>query len=76
MVLESFEVLTTVKMSLLAFWVVTPCGLVGRYLTSARKMEVVCSPETWYLLTSPYGVATQKINIGSVSDLGRFFGTT
>jgi hypothetical protein len=26
------EVLTAVKMSLLVFWEVTPCGLVGRYL--------------------------------------------
>jgi hypothetical protein len=25
------EVLTTVKMSILVFWVVTPCGLIGRY---------------------------------------------
>jgi hypothetical protein len=25
-----FEVLTAVKMSILVFWVVTPCGLVGR----------------------------------------------
>jgi hypothetical protein len=27
----SSEVLTTVKMSMLVFWVVMPCGLVGRY---------------------------------------------
>jgi hypothetical protein len=26
-----FEVLTAVKMSMLVFWVVTSCGLVGRY---------------------------------------------
>jgi hypothetical protein len=26
-----FDVLTAVKMSMLVFWVVTPCGLVGRY---------------------------------------------
>jgi hypothetical protein len=26
-----FEVLTAVKMSILVFWVVTQCGLVGRY---------------------------------------------
>jgi hypothetical protein len=35
-----FEVLTAVKMSMLVFWVVTPCGLV------ALKMEAVCSRET------------------------------
>jgi hypothetical protein len=27
----SFEVLKTVKMMMLVFWVVTPCGLVDRY---------------------------------------------
>jgi hypothetical protein len=27
-----FDVLTAGKMSVLVFWVVTPCGLVGRYL--------------------------------------------
>jgi hypothetical protein len=26
-----FEVLTALKMSILVKWVVTPCGLVGRY---------------------------------------------
>jgi hypothetical protein len=26
-----FEVLTAVKMLMLVFWIVTPCGLVGRY---------------------------------------------
>jgi hypothetical protein len=26
-----FEVLTAVKMSVLFLWVVTPCGLIGRY---------------------------------------------
>jgi uncharacterized membrane protein YqjE len=27
----TFEVLTVVKMTMLVIWVVTPCGLVGRY---------------------------------------------
>jgi hypothetical protein len=26
-------------------------------------MEAVCSPERWYLLTSPHGVTTQKTHI-------------
>jgi hypothetical protein len=26
-----FNILTAVKISMLVFWVVTPCGLVGRY---------------------------------------------
>jgi hypothetical protein len=47
-----FEVFTAVKMSMLAFWVVTPCGLVSRYhfrgtyCNSALKMEAVCSSKT------------------------------
>jgi hypothetical protein len=28
---RKFEVLTTVKISMLVFWLVTPCELVGRY---------------------------------------------
>jgi hypothetical protein len=45
-----FEVLTSVKMSMFVFWVVTPCGLVGRYHRfgetyhfhlQGSKMEVV-----------------------------------
>jgi hypothetical protein len=31
-----FEVLTEVKLSMLVFWVVTPCGLVGRYQRFGR----------------------------------------
>jgi hypothetical protein len=33
-----FEVLTAVKMLMLFFWVVTPCGLVGRY----QLFEEIC----------------------------------
>jgi hypothetical protein len=44
------EVLTAVKMSLLVFWVVTPCGLAGRYQrfegSYSLKMETMCSSET------------------------------
>jgi hypothetical protein len=29
--IADFEVLTAVKMSVLVFWVVMPCGLVGKY---------------------------------------------
>jgi hypothetical protein len=32
-----FEALTAVKMSMLVFWVVTPCGLVGRYSTNVSE---------------------------------------
>jgi hypothetical protein len=64
-----FEVLTGVKMSVLVFWVVTPCGLASTYqrfggtkcINTALKMEAICSSET-YLATSPYGVTIQKAN--------------
>jgi hypothetical protein len=55
-----FEVLTAVKMSVFIFWVVTPCGPVGRYQSfgetycphlqgraeAAPKMEAVRFSET------------------------------
>jgi hypothetical protein len=51
-----FEVLTALKILMLVFWVVMPCGLVGRHQrfggacclhrTSGMKMEVVRSSET------------------------------
>jgi hypothetical protein len=52
-----FEVLRAVKISMLVFWVVMPCGLVGRYqrfggkycfilqVTPAMKMKAGCSIE-------------------------------
>jgi hypothetical protein len=48
---ERFQVLMAVKMSLLVFWIVMLCGLVGRNqhlenIFSALKMESVCSSET------------------------------
>jgi hypothetical protein len=46
-----FEVLTAVKMSLLFLWVVTPCGLVGRYHCFGGKYA------------SSHGVVTQRNNI-------------
>jgi hypothetical protein len=64
------EVHTAVKMSMLVFWVVTPCGhVVGyqcfggtycrQYGASALNMEAVCSSEILEPPTSPYGVTTQ-----------------
>jgi hypothetical protein len=35
-----FEVLTTVKMSMVVFWFVTPCELVGQY----QHFGVTCCP--------------------------------
>jgi hypothetical protein len=45
------EVLMAVKMSMFAFWAVTPCGLIGSYqrfegtYSLTLKMEAVCSSE-------------------------------
>jgi hypothetical protein len=62
-----------VKMSRLVFWVVIPCGLVGRYklfggtyhlhFQTDLKMEVVCSSETListYKSTQHYNPEDQK----------------
>lgn len=58
-----FEVLTAVKMSILVFLVVTPCGLL--YL----KIEVVCSSKT-LLPTSPHDITTQNIDIDILKGFG------
>jgi hypothetical protein len=52
---NGFEVLTAVKLSMLALWVVTPCCLVGRYQRFGE--------------TSPHGVTTQKTNIDIIEML-------
>jgi hypothetical protein len=63
-----FEVLTAVKMLMLVFWIVTPCGLVGRYQrfggTYCLHLQVfspkaVCSSQT---LVSTYK-STQHFNL-------------
>jgi hypothetical protein len=43
----TFEILTAVKMSMPVFWVVTPCGLVGRYqlLRGTYCVHIHFSPE-------------------------------
>jgi hypothetical protein len=56
---------------MLVFWVLTPCGLVGRYqyfdrtyflhLQDWRRQYV--SLKFWYVCTSPHGVITQMTNI-------------
>jgi hypothetical protein len=56
--LKRFEVLTAVKIAMF-FWVVTPCGLVGRYQRfgeTSLSLGVKCGD-------SPHGVTTQKNNI-------------
>jgi hypothetical protein len=71
--LVRFEVFAVVKMSVLVSWVVTLCGLVGRY---QRFRETYClhlqgwsaedgdvSLKFLYLPTSPRSVTTQETNI-------------
>jgi hypothetical protein len=44
-----YEVVTVVRMTMLFFWIETPCRLVGRYQRFgeiALKMETVCFSET------------------------------
>jgi hypothetical protein len=63
---EDFEVLSAVNMSMLFFWVVTLCGLVGRYQRFGGtyvyflglKMKAVCSSE---ILVFTYK-STQRYN--------------
>jgi hypothetical protein len=57
--------------SLFLFWVVTPCGFVGRYqqfrehTVSIFRAEVC--PKRWYLPTSPHGIAAQKTNMNIIT---------
>jgi hypothetical protein len=51
-----FSVLTAVNMSMLVYWVVTPCGLVGRY---KRFGGTYC----FHLLDA---VSTQKTTIDNI----------
>jgi hypothetical protein len=61
------------RMLMLVFWVVTQCGLAGRYQrfggtyyifrTSALKMEAVWPSESLVSIYKTQGVTTQKTNI-------------
>jgi hypothetical protein len=67
-----FEILTTVKMLMLVFWVVTQYRLVRRYQrfwVSALKMEAVYSSETLVSTckSARRGVTTQKTNIETLN---------
>jgi hypothetical protein len=67
-----FEVLIAVKMPMLVFWVVMPCGLVG------GTYSLCLQPKKWrqyvppkcsaylYLPTSSHDVTTQKINMDKI----------
>jgi hypothetical protein len=66
-----FEVLMTVKMSMLVLQVVMLCGLVGRYQclrgTFSLKMQAVCSRKMLVSTTSPHDIATLKTNMDNNS---------
>jgi hypothetical protein len=59
-------------MPMLVFWIVKPCGFVGRYQSFGGtyclnlhdwKWRQYVPSKRWYLPTSPHGVETQKANI-------------
>jgi hypothetical protein len=64
------EVLTAVNMSML-FWVVRPCGLLGRYQYlgkhhfSAKAGDRMFNGNASYLSVSPRGVTAQNIDLQS-----------
>jgi hypothetical protein len=47
-----FEVLTAVKMSMLVFWVVTLCGLVGRYQRFGEQTASIFRAEASEMMVS------------------------
>jgi hypothetical protein len=58
-----------VKMTMLVFWVVMLCGLIGNYQcfggthylqSSGLKMEAVCFSRMSYPPTNPHSITTQK----------------
>jgi hypothetical protein len=64
------EVLTTVKISVFVFWIVTSHGLESTYqrfretlLLFTLNMEAVFSPKSWYLLTDTHGFTIQNENV-------------
>jgi hypothetical protein len=68
-VLINFEVLTAVKMSMMVFWIVTPCGLVGSLYSNVSEEHTpwrwrrYVSPKRWYPPTSLHGVTIQDTDI-------------
>jgi hypothetical protein len=54
------EVFAVVKMSILVFWIVKPCALVGRYQRFVGTYCLHVHGWNCYLPTSPQGVATRR----------------
>jgi hypothetical protein len=71
-----FEVLTAVKMQMLVLWVVTPCGLVGKYqgfgaiycVHPAMKMEAVCSSETFGIYLQVHMALLPRMPTSTISN--------
>jgi hypothetical protein len=71
------EVLTAVKILMLFFWVVMPCGLITSVLEkhsismfiteAALKMEMYISLKCWLLPTNSHGIITEKNNIHKIN---------
>jgi hypothetical protein len=56
-----FQVLAAVQVAVLIFWVVMPCGHVGRCGTNVWEEDTAAIFRVrWYLPTSPHGVTTQS----------------
>jgi hypothetical protein len=54
----------TMKIAVLVFWVVTPCGLVGRYQQFGGTCCLHILPlKYWYLCTHPHVITDQKTSI-------------
>jgi hypothetical protein len=71
------EVLTEVKMSMLVFWVVTPCGLVGRYLRFGEYTASILRAENvdcfFEVLVSPSMFITVRTSSDEVVDVIKIF---
>jgi hypothetical protein len=59
--MEEFEVLAAGKTSMLVFWVLTSCGIVGRYQRFGGAYSLRLQGRR--TAHSPYGVTTQKTNV-------------
>lgn len=62
-----YEAVTTVKASMLVFWIVAPCGLAGRYQQfKAKNGGNMFLKMTGIYLQIPHGLTTQKTNIDTL----------
>jgi hypothetical protein len=57
------EALAVSKLSILILWVVTPCGLVGRYQHIGGHTASTFRAERYYIPTCPHAVTTRSTDI-------------